>query len=132
MKIYISGKISGIPLHKASAKFWLAAKQAETLYLAEPTVHVINPINIKPLLGIKKYWCYMAADLWKLIWCDAAYFMASWKQSRGARIERKICEFLKIPIHDEFDTGEYSDFIQEMEIFNTWLKLKSHLGLTNT
>lgn len=118
MKIYISGKISGLPHHIASANFWHAAKAAEQLHLAEPHIETYIPYGKTPFLWIKIWLCYMIADIWKLIWCDAAYFMRNWKQSKGARIERRICEWLKIEINDEYDYGENSYFEIEIKRFN--------------
>lgn len=124
MKIYISGKITGLPTDEAKAKFWHAARWVERMHQTETNVHTIDPFDIKPLLGIKKYWCFMAADIWKLIRCDAAYFMQNWKESRGARIERKICEFFKIRIIEGAQYELSPDFELDCRIYHTWTRIQ--------
>lgn len=124
MKIYISGKITGLPINKAKSNFWHTARRVESMYATEPAVHTINPFDINPLLGIKKYWFYMATDILKLIQCDAAYFMHNWKESRGAMIERKICELLNIEIIDGSRYEITPDFELEIQLYNVWKRIK--------
>ena len=126
MKIYISGKISNLPRQEEKANFWHAAKQAEQMHLAEPEIETYIPLGKTPFLGLKIWICYMAADIWKLIRCQKAYFMPNWIESRGARIERRICEWLKIEIIDEYDYGFESDFYIGMRQFHRWNEIRKH------
>ena len=86
MKLYISGRISGLPLQYAQDRFNFGIKDAiiDTKATKEQCV---NPFNIKPFFGFKIWLCYMIADLYQLRKCDAIYMLNNWKQSRGAKIE---------------------------------------------
>lgn len=89
MKVYFSGKINGLELREAKNNFALAIAEFEFLFRGSVS-RSINPFNIKPLLGIEKYWCYMIADIFQLLKCDTIYMLNNWKDSRGAKIELAI------------------------------------------
>lgn len=93
MKVYISGKITGLPIYE-SRLYFLTAK----VYLECLKHTVINPFDLKPFLGIKTYFCYMISDLWNLMFCDAIYMLPNWKESRGARIENAFAKLLGLKI----------------------------------
>ena len=85
MKVYLSGKISGLSEKHCKAKFTIAKA---AVYFNHFPKMIYNPLEIKPLFGIKKYWCFMAADLWTLIFkSDSIYLLDNWKDSKGAKIE---------------------------------------------
>ena len=69
MKIYISGKISGLTKEEYTQNFDKAYSKLFELKLVDYSGNVINPLNIKPLLGIKRWFFYMAADIWQLRKC---------------------------------------------------------------
>lgn len=95
--IYLSGRISGLTPQQAEANFRLAERQ---LTLAPPYYkNVVNPLDIRPLFGIKNWYTYMAADIWQLIWCDDIFMLYNWSESRGAKIEHKISKFLGLNIY---------------------------------
>lgn len=85
-RIYISGKINGLPTHYYTQKFAQAEVQVQRFY----SDNTISPLRIRPLFGIKRYWCYMFSDIVVLFKCDAVAFMDNWKDSRGARIEMVV------------------------------------------
>ena len=89
MKIYISGPITGRPIKDAEEHF--ARKE---FILKCPSVKPINPMKIKPFLGFENWYCYMITDVWALLKCDAIYMLKGWEQSRGAKIEKRIAEFM--------------------------------------
>ena len=86
MKLYISGRISGLPLQYAQDRFNFGIKDAiiDTKATKEQCV---NPFTITPFLGFKIWLCYMISDLYQLRKCDAIYMLNNWRHSRGAKIE---------------------------------------------
>lgn len=85
IKIYISGKISGLPLDQARQNF----ENAENKLCDEVYFHcqIINPMKSVPFKEGKSWWYYMRKDL-KLLWgCDVIYVQKNWKTSKGAIIE---------------------------------------------
>lgn len=98
-KIYISGQISGLTERAYKLKFHQAA-----VFLYENWCDfddnriVINPLDIKPLFGIKKWFFFMVTDIWQLIKCDEIYMLNNWENSLGAKIEHKIAKMLKMKI----------------------------------
>ncbi len=94
MRIYLSGKISGLSETEYKENFKNAALN---VYLNIDRKHkieglmwrdIINPLDIKPLFGINKYWFFMAADLYTLIFkCDTIFLLPNWNDSKGAKIE---------------------------------------------
>ena len=107
MKIYISGKISGLSESEYTANFmntevYVMNKYKSKIVLSDRKedwfynhAKVINPLNIKPFLGIKNWYCYMIADIWHLLKCDAIYMMNNYEESRGAKIELAIALLTK-------------------------------------
>ena len=86
-KIYISGKISGLTEREYRQNFDDAQF---VLFRMNCGFIFVNPCNIKPLLGIKSYWCYMEADIWALLFCSHVAFQKNWIDSKGARIEMLV------------------------------------------
>lgn len=86
-KIYISGPISGQKIEESRAKFeWAVDFLAIYWYYAD----IVNPHDLMPFLGLKNWWCYMIADLWKLSECNAVYMLKGWEKSRGACVEHLV------------------------------------------
>ncbi len=84
MKIYISGKITGLPFKEVKAKF-----QAVQDFLEELDFEVVNPINNG--LTEKDTWeQHMVKDIELLLPCDAIYMFDNWTDSVGAGIEYDI------------------------------------------
>lgn len=84
MKIYISGKITGLPFSEVEAKF----QQAEWL-LEDLDVEPINPL--KNGLTKEHSWNqHMVRDIEMLLECDGILMLENWKESVGAGIEYDI------------------------------------------
>lgn len=84
MKIYISGKISGLPYADVQERF----NDAETM-LTEIGFEVVNPL--KNGLDKDKTWDeHICKDIAMLLPCDAIYMMDNWVDSTGASIEYDI------------------------------------------
>lgn len=92
MKTYISGKISGLSESEYTENF---RKTESYLRFDCGIKNVVNPLKIKPFLGIKSWTCYMIADIYQLLKCDAIYMMDNWYNSRGAMIELAIALLFK-------------------------------------
>lgn len=100
-KIYLAGKITGIPHEQAAIKF--AKKQQE---LEEQGNQVMNPIecvahrsehfnNGEP---ITDWATCMKMLIPILLQCDELYLLPCWNNSRGAILERDIAQRLQIHI----------------------------------
>lgn len=89
MKVYISGRVSGLPLEKALDEF---AKEEAKLKAAG--YEVVNPVRLAhEELGEGLNWeSYMAFDIDLLLKCDAIYMMQGWQTSAGARLEKAIAD----------------------------------------
>lgn len=83
MKVYISGKITGIEA-QAPALF----EKAEN-YLFANGIEPINPLKI-PHTHDKTWLSYMKADIIALMNCDAIFMLTNWHQSNGAKIEHLL------------------------------------------
>lgn len=94
MSIYISGKISGLPIDEARLNFSIYEKN-----LIRLGYKVVNPMS-------KKYWwnrigklpwsVYMFFDIILLSRCNGILFQTNWAQSKGAKIEFKAAKLFKI------------------------------------
>lgn len=81
MKIYISGKISGLPTEECEAKF----RQAEAQLRAfghEP----VSPYS-NGLADDAPWEEHMARDIYMLLQCEGIYLLHDWNDSTGSRIE---------------------------------------------
>ena len=95
-KIYLSGKISGIPRQEYIKCFADAEEK-----LVKRGYKVCNPTKLLPS---KHLWVYhiigykltLLYDIWHLLNCDYIYLLDGWMQSRGARIERCVAQVLCI------------------------------------
>lgn len=84
MKIYLSGKISGLPFPYVQQRF----DDSEAL-LTELGFEVVNPL--KNGLDQEKTWNeHLCKDIEMLLPCDAIYMMDNWVDSTGASIEYDI------------------------------------------
>lgn len=88
MKVYISGRISGLPMSEVKEKFDNAADLLDSLDL-QP----VNPLNNGLQEGAT--WAqHMGKDIEMLLECDGILMLDNWKQSKGADIERAIAKNL--------------------------------------
>lgn len=80
MRVYISGKMTGLEKEEYRAKFNAAADR-----LVEQGYTVVNPALLDEF-GLT-YAEYMAVDTTLLSFCDAIYMLDNWKDSGGAHLE---------------------------------------------
>ena len=88
-KVYISGRISGLPREQYMTMFGIAEQM-----LRKKGYEVVNPTRF---FMCKYIWLYrllgyrltLAYDLWLLRHCTHIHMVGNdWQQSRGARLER--------------------------------------------
>jgi hypothetical protein len=89
MRIYISGRISGLTESEYTENFSNYASKFNWGFNT-----IINPLDIRPLFGIKKYWFYMITDLCHLRKCDTIAMQPNWIDSKGAVIEFFVAKFI--------------------------------------
>jgi len=97
MKIYISGKITGLDYTEADSLF--AAAQNK---LKEMGWETVNPIHIPTGVEEPQWDDYMVSDIRELFKCKAIYMLKNWKTSRGARIEHYIAKEIGLLIAYEY------------------------------
>lgn len=90
-RIYISGKISGLHQENARQNFMFAERELRKFHNPD---EVVNPFNIRPLMGIRRWICYMIADVREQSTCTHSAFMYNWRESRGAVIEYFFARFI--------------------------------------
>lgn len=95
-KIYISGKISGLPTKYVVEKFNETEKYLKNKYKCD----VVNPIEIARLNELPHWeWeHYMVADIQELKQCTSIFMQVDYTDSIGAMVELAIAEQLGINI----------------------------------
>lgn len=84
MRVYISGKVTGLQYEEA----WMNFQEVEER-LTEEGYDVVNPL--KNGVDPDDPWeSHMRADIKLLMECDAIYMMENWEESKGASIERLL------------------------------------------
>ena len=101
MKIYLSGKISGLTEAEYKENFKNAALRVYLNF--DRNVHnieglmwrdIINPTKVKPLFGIYYWFFHMVADIYAQSKCTHSAFQKNWVDSRGAVIEYFFAKFI--------------------------------------
>lgn len=102
-KIYISGKITNNPVYKLQ----FAAAERE---LKNGGFQPVNPA--REILPAGSTWAdYMRHDIRLLCDCSAIYMLTNWRQSKGARLERRLAQKLGLKIIYESDfEGRWAPF----------------------
>ena len=90
-KIYLSGKISGLPLCEAIKNFESAENQLKEF------ATIVNPMRLKH--DHDKSWeSYMKEDIKALLDCDAIAMLPNYENSKGALIELNLAKSLGFEI----------------------------------
>ena len=98
-KIYVSGKVSGLPYKEVQEKFkWHCA------FLSLKGYDAVNPLDVCLFEDGREWQHYMEAALKALLGCDAIYLLKDWGQSKGARCEYALARELGLQIffHGDF------------------------------
>lgn len=91
-RIYISGKISGLPIKEVISKFQAACDKLRRFGL-EP----MNPLNNG--LPLDADWAdQMGKDISILLRCDAIYLLPDYSDSDGAKIELAVARQRQMPV----------------------------------
>lgn len=85
MKVYISGKITGLDLAEAFNKF----EHAENGFY-ELGYSPINPMKLQHTSHDGKWESYMRLDIKHLMDCNAIYMLQGWHESKGAMLEYSL------------------------------------------
>ena len=83
MKVYIAGKITGLPHEDAVQKFENAARALKEKG-HEPFVPTVLPSYNDVSHEDYMHVCYAMIDI-----CDEIYMLKDWQDSKGARLERQ-------------------------------------------
>ena len=95
-KIYISGRISGLPIEEVAAKF----DETETKLKAQG-YEVINPLK-NGIPATASWEAHVAMDVLLLMGCGAIYLLPDWGFSKGATLEKNLAELTgKTIIYEE-------------------------------
>ena len=106
-KIYISGRITGLPKAEYEALF----NEAEA-NLKGKGYEVITPIRIKPAAEeidpatkteAEIWQAHIKADIRELMNCHAVYMLHNWELSEGATLEHSIAIGMKLPVIYEIE-----------------------------
>jgi len=95
-KIYICGKITGLPLEDTKARFKASAEALEICGYTS-----VNPFEVLPPHPDHAWNDHMRADIKALVDCDYIYIMDNAQDSRGAMLEMRIASALGIPRWEE-------------------------------
>lgn len=85
-KVYISGKITGLPIDEAKTNFQDAENR-----LREKGYEVINPFN-NGLPDNSTWMEHMKADIKLLMECEIICLLNNWRDSTGAKIEWNLAK----------------------------------------
>lgn len=100
MRVYISGKITGLPKEEYRAHFSGVAKRLRNrgFEVVDPSAHD-NDLD---------YAGYMKVSLCLLDMCDAVCMLDGWEDSKGAVFEAQYAvEVLRIPVFGEGNIDEF-------------------------
>ena len=93
-KIYVAGKVTGLPIHEVIEKFNKAQLKLEAYGF-----EVINPLEIvkEKAQGWDTDWqTAMRLCITAMMTADAIYLLKDWQDSDGARLEHQLADMLKL------------------------------------
>lgn len=93
MKIYISGQITGLNEDCFLDNFHDSKLQLFSKF-GFLNMTYVNPLELKPFLGVKNWLCYMINDIRALRKCTHIAMQKNWVNSKGSVIEYFIAKFI--------------------------------------
>ena len=94
MKIYISGKITGLDIEVSKQYFQTVEDE-----LLKNGHTPINPWKVLPFHPDHSWNDYMAEDIKVLMTCDAILMLENWTDSKGAKVEHALAEKLGLQMY---------------------------------
>lgn len=89
MRVYVSGKMSGLP------DLGFPAFNKAAALLRADGYDVVNPAELDAADAAPKQWHeYLRRDIEHLVTCDAIALLPNWNDSKGARLEHHIAREL--------------------------------------
>lgn len=107
MKIYISGKITGLPIEQAKRMFAVVEKE-----ITDAGHVAVNPMKLKHDHD-QRWESFMKVDIAELMTCDAIYLLSNWHESKGACIEHTLAYQLGMLVYSD-------DFTSPSNISHTY------------
>jgi hypothetical protein len=92
LRIYISGKISGVPNNNKEKFDAIEAKLIERGY------EVVNPLRIDPGIKSPEWIHHMKADIKEMMSCHLVAVLDDWQDSRGALAEVNLAFDLSMSV----------------------------------
>jgi hypothetical protein len=92
MKVYISGKITGLEYQEAYKMFEDAEKEVRNMGGVP-----VNPMKLEHKPNADWY-DFMEKDIAELLRCEGIYMLENWGNSKGARIEYNIAREMDLKI----------------------------------
>lgn len=92
MKVYISGKITGLEYQEAYKIFEDAEKEVRNMGGVP-----VNPMKLEHKPNADWY-DFMEKDIAELLRCEGIYMLENWGNSKGARIEYSIATQMDLKI----------------------------------
>ena len=99
MKVYISGKISGLHYNEAAFNFSINENILNAM-----GHHSVNPMSrkyFKNRMGKLPWLVHMILDIILLLQCDAIFLQDNWTDSRGAKVEYFISKMFRMKVLEE-------------------------------
>lgn len=96
MKVYIAGKVSGLPRAEVIEKFERAEK-----CLIEHGHEVVNPMKLVP--AGTDWFQAMRICIREMMICEAVFVLPDWLGSRGAILETDLADDLEIMVADKIE-----------------------------
>ena len=109
MKVYISGKITGLPFLGVQVKFQVAELLMENLGL-----EAVNPL--KNGLSLEDEWKkQLLVGIDNLLLCDIIYMLDNWLDDTRARIEKNIADEKGIPVWFETNVVRVHEDVKRIQ-----------------